>query len=129
MFPRVPASSPEALSVAFADAINSRDLSAALELWTADAAIVGPNGNGARGRAAIEDALRALVDHRVTLAIDVASIHTAGDIALATGTFTVSGTDADGARFSSQSTSLVVYTRAPDGWRIAIDAPWGLPQD
>jgi uncharacterized protein (TIGR02246 family) len=128
IFPLVPAASAEAVSGAFAAAINVRDLPAALELWTADATIIGPDGNCTRGRDAIALALRALVDNDVTLQIDLADLFAAGEVAIATGTFTLSGTGADGQAFVAKSTSVVVYTRTADGWRIAIDAPWGLPE-
>jgi uncharacterized protein (TIGR02246 family) len=124
----VPASSPDALSSAFTEAINSRDLPAALDLWTDDAAIIGPTGDRASGRAAIAAALQGLLDNGVTVKIDVTSIFAAGDVAVATGSFTARGTGADGEAFSSRSSSVVVYTRTRDGWRIALDAPWGLPQ-
>jgi uncharacterized protein (TIGR02246 family) len=124
----VPVLSPDALSAAFTEAINSRDLPAALELWTEDAAIISPTGERASGRAAIAAALQGLLDNGVTVQIDVTSIFAAGDVAVATGSFTACGTGADGEAFSSRSSSVVVYTRTPDGWRIALDAPWGLPQ-
>jgi uncharacterized protein (TIGR02246 family) len=128
MFPLVPAPSPEAVSRTFAAAINARDLPAALELWTADATIIGPHGDCTRGRDAIAPALRALVEHDITLQIDLADLFAAGEVAIATGTFTLSGTGADGHAFAAKSTSVVVYLRTADGWRIAIDAPWGLPE-
>jgi uncharacterized protein (TIGR02246 family) len=128
IFPSVPASSPEAVSAAFAAAINSRDLDAALELWVADAAIIRPDGDCTRGREAIAPALQALVDHDVTLQIDVANMFAAGEVAIATGTFTLRGTGADGHAFAERSSSVVVYARTANGWQIAIDAPWGLPR-
>jgi ketosteroid isomerase-like protein len=91
-------------------------------------AIVRPDGDRTRGRAEIAAALKALLDNGVTVKIEVASIFAAGDVAVATGTFNVNGTGADGQPFDSRSSSVVVYTRADDGWRIALDAPWGLPQ-
>jgi uncharacterized protein (TIGR02246 family) len=123
----VPAHSPEAVSEAFAAAINAQDLPRALELWAADATIIGPHGDCTRGRDAIAPALRALVDNEITLQIDIADLYAAGEVAIATGTFTLHGTGGDGHTFTSQSTSVVVYNRTADGWRIAIDAPWGLP--
>jgi uncharacterized protein (TIGR02246 family) len=124
----VPAPSPEALSRVFAQAINSRDLPAALELWTEDAAIIGPAGDRASGLAEIRAALQALLDNGVTVRIEVSDIFATGDVAIATGSFEASGTGADGEAFSSRSSSVVVYTRTADGWRIALDAPWGLPE-
>jgi uncharacterized protein (TIGR02246 family) len=123
----VPATSPEQLSEAFAAAINARDLTSALDLWSEDAAIVAPDGALTRGRQAIAAALQALFDNGVTLHIELGAIFAAGDVATAVGTLTLNGTGHDGERFQQSSSSVVVYSRAADGWRIALDAPWGVP--
>jgi uncharacterized protein (TIGR02246 family) len=120
--------SPEALAEAFGAAINARDVPAALELWIEDAAIVQPDGQMLRGREAVGDALRALVENDVSVEIDVARVFAAADVAIAVGTLTLSGAGADGRPFRQQSRSVVIYARdAQGGWRVAIDAPWGLP--
>ena len=125
----VPATSPEHLSAAFAAAINARDVPAALDLWVEDGAIVQPDGNALRGRDAIASALQALVDNHVTLEIELANVFAAGDVATALGTLTLNGTGHDGTSFAQRSESVVVYARGTDGgWRIALDAPWGLPE-
>jgi uncharacterized protein (TIGR02246 family) len=124
----VPAASPEQLSKDFASAINARDVAAAADLWIEDAAIVQPDGQITRGRDAVASALRALMDNGVTMHIELSGLFEAGDVATATGTLTLSGSDQDGRPFEHSSSSVVVYSRGADGWRIALDAPWGLPQ-
>jgi uncharacterized protein (TIGR02246 family) len=126
--PPMPVSSPQALSAAFAAAVNAGDVLAALDLWVEDGAIVQPDGNVLRGRDAIANALQALVDNHVTLEIELADVFPAGDVAIVLGTLTLNGTGHDGTSFAQRSESVVVYTRGAEGWRIAIDAPWGLPQ-
>src|SRR5580704_9648259 len=122
------ASSPHALSAAFASAINARDVEGALELWIEDAAILGPDGQAVRGRDAIADALHALVDNGANVQVEVAELFIAGDVALGMGTLTLSGSDSEGSPYTQQSRSVITYLRCPDGyWRVAIDAPWGLP--
>ena len=122
------ADSPEALSTAFAAAINSGDVEAALDLWIEDAAILRPDGQAVRGREAIGPALHALVDNGASVKVEVSELFTAGDVAVATGTLTLSGAGADGTPYTQTSQSVVVYSRGQDGrWRVAIDAPWGLP--
>jgi uncharacterized protein (TIGR02246 family) len=128
IFPAVSPDSPAALSAAFAAAINARDVEGALALWIEDAAILRPDGETVRGREAIGAALHALVDNGVSVEVDVAELYAAGDVALAVGTLTINGTDGDGRPYSQRSQSVVIYTRGSDGeWRLAIDAPWGLP--
>jgi uncharacterized protein (TIGR02246 family) len=120
--------SPAALSAAFATAINSRDVEAALALWIEDAAILRPDGQAVRGREAIGEALHALVDNGAGVEVDVAELYAAGDVAVAVGTLTIKGTDSEGAPYEQRSQSVVIYARGADGdWRLAIDAPWGLP--
>ena len=120
---------PEELSAAFAAAIAARDVTAALELWDEDAALIQASGEAVRGRAAIEPALRALVENGVSLEINLERSFTAGDVAVGVGTLTMRGHGHDGEPFEQRSDSLVVYRRGSDGgWRIAMDAPWGLPR-
>lgn len=126
----MPAETPADLLAAFLAAVNARDLDAAIELWREDAVIVQPDGQPLRGREAVAGALRALIDGGVELQTEVASIIEAGDVALVSGTLTLSLPNGDGlnGRFTNRSSSVVIYKRGVDGWRIALDAPWGLPQ-
>lgn len=126
----MPANSPAALAAAFQDAVNAGDVDAAVQLWVEDGAIVQPSGQAVCGRDAIAAALRALVEHRVLIHIHVQQLFATADVAVALGTLTMTGANGHGATFRQQSRSTVVYARGADGhWRIAIDAPWGLPQD
>jgi uncharacterized protein (TIGR02246 family) len=120
----VSASSPHEVSYQFADAINRGDLHAALALWAPGAAIVAADGGSVQGSEAIASVLGALIEHRTAVTIEVGSVYEAGAAAVATGTLTMTALDGS----SQRSRAVVVYERAPDGgWRLAIDAPWGLP--
>jgi uncharacterized protein (TIGR02246 family) len=123
----VPPDTPEALAEAFAAAINAGDAPAAVELWIDDATIVQPDGETVRGKPAVAVALQTLIDNGVRLEIDVANVFVGGDVATVVGALTINGTDGRRGPFAQRSSSVVVYARGPDGWRIAIDAPWGLP--
>ncbi len=123
----VPTGSPEQIPAALAKAVNERDLDAALALWADDAVIVQPDGSQTRGRDAVALTMQALIDSGVTLDIRLAAVFATGDVATASGTLTLNGTGADGEPFAQRSSSVVVYSRGADGWRIALDAPWGLP--
>ena len=124
------AATPEELAAAFAAAITAGDVPAALELWDADAALVDAGGEAIRGREAIAPVLQALVDNQITLEAVLARAVTTGDLALGVGTLTMRGNGHEGEPFEQRSESIVVYRRGADGrWRIALDAPWGLPRD
>jgi uncharacterized protein (TIGR02246 family) len=127
MLRRVPTDTPEALAEALAAAVGGGDIRAAAALWVDDAVMIGPDGQTVRGRDAIAAALQALVDSGARMQIDVSSVFAAGDAATVLGTLTLSGSNGNGGSFSETADSVVVYSRGPDGWRIAIDAPWGLP--
>jgi uncharacterized protein (TIGR02246 family) len=108
-----------------ADAINSGDLAAALALWEPEACIVGRDGSSLAGRDAVAAVLGSMIEHGTRFDAEVLDVYAAGDLAVVTGNLTL--TAADGT--IQRSRSLVVHRRGPDGeWRIALDAPWGLPE-
>jgi uncharacterized protein (TIGR02246 family) len=118
---------PQALAKAFVAAVSNGEVEAAVALWSEDAAIVQPDGQTVRGRRAIARALQTLVDQGVSMEIEIANVFATGDVATVVGTLTLNGSNGSGEPFAERSSSVVVYTRGPDGWRIALDAPWGLP--
>jgi uncharacterized protein (TIGR02246 family) len=118
------AATPQEVADAFAAALARRDLDGALAMWSEDAAILAADGSLVEGRAAIREALRALLGNGTRVGIELAGVFQAGDVALATGWLTLTGEG-----FEQRSESAVVYHRGSDGhWRIALDAPWGLPK-
>ena len=123
----MPAPTPEDLPRLFTEAVNSGDTAAALELWTSEAAMVSFDGSVIEGDGAVAGAVRALIDAGTRIQIDVEQIVNAGTVALAFGTLTMSGTDGEGRPFEQQSSSMAVYAKQGGGWRVALDAPWGLP--
>jgi uncharacterized protein (TIGR02246 family) len=120
---------PEELSAAFARALARGEVEEALAMWVQDATILTAAGEALRGREAIAAALRGLLDNGTQVQIELSRTITAGDVAMGLGTLTLTGTAHDGQVFRQQSSSVVIYSRAAGGrWRIAIDAPWGLPE-
>jgi uncharacterized protein (TIGR02246 family) len=127
MLTRVPTDTPEALAAAFAAAINASNAAAAVDLWVEDPTIVQPGGTALHGKAAVQSALQALVENGVRMKIEIANVFVAGDVAMVLGALTLSGTNGERVPYSQRSNSVVIYRRGPDGWRVAIDTPWGLP--
>jgi len=119
---------PAALAKAFSAAVASGEVSSAADLWLDDAKIIQPDGHAIEGRDAVVAALQALVDSGTQLEIEITHVFIASDVAIVLGKLTLSGIDGENEPFTQTSESVVVYSRRPDGWRIAIDFPWGLPQ-
>ncbi len=120
--------SPEDVPAAIVAALHAGDAHRAAQLWTRDAKLIAADGQVLEGSQAIAEALQTLVSSGARLAIELAHLFVSGDVAMATGTLTITATDAEGASHSHTSESVVVYRRGEDGlWRVAIDAPWGLP--
>jgi uncharacterized protein (TIGR02246 family) len=122
------APTPEALPAAFAAALERGDVQGALELWAEDAVILQPDGAALRGRDAIEQLLRSAVEHGVAFEISVSDIYVAGEVAIARGTLTTRANGPGGEPFEHSSNPVAIYSHTADGWRVAIDAPWGLPR-
>lgn len=122
--------SPEDVPAALVDALHAGDAARAARLWTRDAKLIAADGQVLEGSEAITEAMQTFVASGARLTIELDRLFVSGDVALATGKLTVSIDSDVGASHSHTSDSVVVYTRGEDGvWRVAIDAPWGLPAD
>jgi uncharacterized protein (TIGR02246 family) len=105
-------------------ALHAGDAQQAARLWTRDAMLIAADGQVLEGSETIAAALQSLVDNGAKLDIQINNLFVAADVAVATGRLTISVAD-----HSHSSESVVVYKRGEDGvWRVAIDAPWGLPR-
>lgn len=120
---------PQETSEAFAAALGAGDLQAALAMWVEDPTIVQPDGRAVCGRDAIAAALQTLIDNEVGVKVHITSVFAAGEVAVGVGTTTMTVTGADGRPLRRSSRSTVIYHRDGDGrWRLAVDAPGGLPE-
>ena len=107
---------PRDVSLAFAAAVSGGDVDAATALWHADAVMVGTDGATVRGRDALRERFAQLVAAGAQIDIAVDEVVEQGDVALGRTTMTMA--------FGGASVTFagsVVYVRAEDGWRIAID--------
>ena len=118
--------SPQAVAQAFAAAINGQDLQAALAIWSPDAVWIPVAGEPVKGQKAIRPILQTLIDNHTTIAIDMTHTYETASTALARGHITQTAGDGDASQVTGAF--VAVYERADDGsWRLAIDAPFGLP--
>lgn len=122
----MPESTPAQTVATLVHAINRGDIDAAVELYRADAVFVARPGTTLVGREAIREALAAMIATRPKLATHAQQVLLCADHALYHAAWSMTGTDADGRRFSQTGHSCDLICRAADGrWRIAIDNPWG----
>jgi uncharacterized protein (TIGR02246 family) len=122
---------PEDLDRLFAQGLNAGDLEASAALYEPGAALVAQPGQTVSGSAAIRDALRGFLGMKPTLTImDVKTLAQAGDTALTTAKWRLTGTGPDGNPVNMSGQSVEVCRRQADGtWRFIIDTPWGLEWD
>ena len=118
---------PDTLATRFAAAISAGDVTGALDLWIDEPTLIQAGGEALCGREQMEPVLHALVEHHIQLHAELRALYRAPGVALGTGTLTMTAIDPQGIPYTSESTSTVVYLETDTGWRIAIDAPWGLP--
>jgi enoyl-CoA hydratase len=116
------ASKPEELSQLFAERASDRDLEGLLELYEAEATLVGPDGAEATGGDSIRERLRGLLAMAPRISSAESRALVAGDLALISNSWrmTLGEESAKGAGF--EGTSTEVARRQADGsWRFAID--------
>lgn len=125
--------SPAEASEAFVAAINDGDLSGALALYREDVVLLAPDGQCARGAKAIEGLLAGLLAMQVQMQTRIERVIEVGDLAIATETWTMrlhapagETQDENGEVAEHSGRSIVLFTKGEDGWRLLIDAPWGL---
>jgi uncharacterized protein (TIGR02246 family) len=118
--------SPADVSQAFVTAISEGDLPGALSLFREDAVMVAPDGQSARGAHAIEQLLAGLVSMQIDMDTRIDHLVEAGDVAIASESWTMRLRGPDGTPSEQRGQSLVVFGHDQRGWRLKVDAPWGL---
>ena len=117
---------PEAVIEQFPELLAQGDVDAMLELYEPDAAFLPQPGTTVTGRDAIRAALESFVATKPRMEGSIEKVVEAGDVALVTNSWRLSGTASDGSSIQMAATSTDVLRRRPDGaWGIVIDDPWG----
>ena len=108
-------------------AINSRDLDAALALYEQGAVMVAQPGKVVVGTEGLRNALAGFMALKPTLMMEARELIQAGDLALYCSRWNLRGVSPDGKEVQMKSSSTDVLRRQSDGnWLIAIDNPWGI---
>jgi len=116
---------PEAFHRSYAEAFNSGDLNLLVSLYEQGSVLVPQPGQVVSGHAAIREALGQYLAVG-KMAAETRYCITAGDVALASASWQVSGTGPDGRPVAVKGTSADVLRRQADGrWLLIVDHPFG----
>jgi uncharacterized protein (TIGR02246 family) len=118
------AAEPQDLARLFINRVNAGDEAGLESLYEPDAILHFPPGNIARGRQAIREALSQILASRPNMAGHSTGVLRLGDLALTTGTWSMTGTAPDGQQFRTGGHTAEIVRRQADGtWRMVIDEP------
>jgi len=121
----MPARRPEELHQLVCQAVNAGDIPAALALYEPNASFVVEPGKVVTGTEAIRETLSGFITTKPTITVDATAVES-GDLALASGTWSLTATGPDGSAISDSGQSRVVARRQPNGdWLVVIDDPSG----
>jgi ketosteroid isomerase-like protein len=115
--------SPRLACQALKRALGDGDIDAAAERFAPDACLIAPDGTAVHGAAAIRARLAGLIQSRAEVAIELAGVLAAGDIALAHERWTFRSEGSQGSGHALHPT--LVLRRLGTEWKLAIAAPWG----
>jgi ketosteroid isomerase-like protein len=120
---------PGDLHPLFAQALNSGDVDALVDLYATDGFLMAQRDTAARGSAEIRAALAQYVAAQSRIELTTRKVVQAGDTALLIGDWHFRRMENDGREVLSSGTSIEVGCRQPDGrWCYLIDLPYGLDQ-
>ena len=121
----MPAHKPEQVNDCLIEAINNGDVEAALAMYEADAAFVTAEGI-VTGTAAVRKVMEAFIALKPTISMVAKKPVQTGDIAVTSGSWSLTGTGADGEALKMSGKSVEVVRRQANGtWLFAIDLPNG----
>jgi ketosteroid isomerase-like protein len=109
----------------WADRFNARDVDGMLALCEEGAAFVPQPGIVLTAAGDVRAALHQFLALNLPIRIEVRHGIEAGDVGLVVADWTISGTGPDGSTVDLRGTASDVARRGSDGWKIAIDNPFG----
>jgi uncharacterized protein (TIGR02246 family) len=121
----MPAKSPEEVDTLFEQGMNAGDAKAVAALYEQDAVLVAQPGMVVKGRAAILQALEAIVAGGTSFKLNVIRTLTAGDTAVVYNEWTGTTRSPAGDSTELAGKAIEIVRRQPDGtWLFAIDDPF-----
>lgn len=120
----MPITDPGEVHRTWAERFNARDLEGLLALAEDSIVFVPQPGTGVTGGDA-DAAQERFLALGLPIDMTVRHLYVNGDIALVVADWTISGTGADGNEVNLSGTTADVLRRGDDGWKFAIDNPFG----
>jgi uncharacterized protein (TIGR02246 family) len=117
-------SDPHAMHMAWAERFNARDIDGMLGFFEPDAVFVPQPGTPTTGEDSV-NAMMGFLQAELPIRMTTRHVYVMGDVALAIADWAIKGTAADGSDMDLQGTTADVLRRGPDGWKFAIDNPFG----
>jgi ketosteroid isomerase-like protein len=119
-------STPEQVSMGFAEAITAGDLDRTAAFFAPDARFLAADGRIVEGRAAIREVLQLLMARRPTMSTQIERMIETPRGAIGSERWSLAF-EGDGEKpVTKSSCSTVVFARTAEDWEILIYAPWGL---
>lgn len=120
------AKTPREAVISADDAFNNRDLEGVLDFYEDGAIMVYEPGHLATGKAALRQVFESLLSLNAVARQEKVDVVQAGDIALWTSKWSVSGTAQDGTPFKRDGFGSAILRKNCDGgWRVVVENPWG----
>jgi uncharacterized protein (TIGR02246 family) len=114
---------PEQLHIDFQNAFNRNDLDSIVALYEPDAVLAGGEGPR-RGRDAIREAYRSILEMSPTIGVQTLGMNRAGDLAMLHGKWVLHGIGPDGGKIRREGRNTETVRLQADGrWLFVIDNP------
>lgn len=117
---------PEDMHAVFNERFNEGDLDGLLALYEPNAKLAPQPGQEVQGREAIRTALQGFLALNPRMDLTTRYVLEAGDMAVLSGQWKLTGTGPDGSAVEMGGKSVEVLRRQPDGtWLYVLDLPFG----
>lgn len=126
-----PPSSPRArwAGLAFTELLTAGNLTAATACFTRDACLLTQDATAIHEREHIRPVLAQLIARRARIEVELTSVLSSGDVALARERWTIEIDGVEGSRFDQTCNPTMVLRQVEGRWKLALLAPWGWGEE